>query len=355
MDREPRIATRCRVLIEHQGQEISAESEDLSSRGMFIAGIVSIPLGDVVDVRISLPNRPEFTIRARVAHCLDGPAARSLGRSEGTGLEFLDPGSAGRRLLQSYFDVISVELAATAPSVAGLRRRLLVADSQTPFLVRVTNALESGNSFVVDSVANGADALVAAMEQRPDVILAAAEMPFLGGLELLRKLGNHERLSDVPVVIVFDHDSNMGRLEALRLGAADVMSKPFTDEELSIRLERVTGAKRVETTRLGSNLRGRLGDNALGTVLSVLEYDRKTGVLGQRSKAGTGRIHVRAGRVIRVEGVAEALEPRDRLMCLLDQVEGEFEFAAGPVIGRDEIDTSTQQLLLQHAKVVDEG
>jgi len=343
-------------LIDHQGQRIAAESEDLSTRGMFVRCDADIAIGTILDLRISFPGRPEFSLRARVAHRLTPQSARALGRSAGLGLEFLDRGSAERTVVVDFFDEMTRELASTAPDGSIEQRRLLVADPNTPLLVRLTNALEGPASFQVETVTNGADALVNAMQERPDVILAAAAMPFMTGFDLLRKLREHERLADVPVLIMLDGDSSMARLEALRLGASDVVDKPFTDDELSIRLLRAL-APRPSARKDAADvaLRGRLGDISLGTLLSLLEFERKSGVLRLTSAAGDGEIHVSEGRVVRVDGVADALEPRERLMCLLDQNGGEFEFVAGLVEGPDEVGLSTQQLLLEHAKVVDEG
>jgi len=357
IDREPRIATRCRVLIDYQGQRIAAESEDLSTRGMFIRCDSEIGAGTVLDLRVAFPGRPEFSIRARVAHRLTPESARALGRSAGLGVEFLDRGSAERSLVVDYVDETNRELASTTPEGTIEQRRLLVADPNTPLLVRLTNALEGPASYQVDTVTNGADALVSAMQERPDVILASAVMPFMSGLDLLRKIREHDRLAELPVLIMLDGDSSMARLEALRLGATDVIDKPFTDDELAIRLARALEPRRP-AAKGGERevaLHGRLGDISLGTLLSLLEFERKSGVLRLASPAGQGRIHISEGRVVRVDGVAEALDPRERLMCLLDQDGGEFEFAPGKVEGPDEIGSSTQQLLLEHAKVVDEG
>ena len=66
------------------------------------------------------------------------------------------------------------------------------------------------------------------------------------------------------------------------------------------------------------------------------------------------RLFVAEGRVLKVEGSALDGSPRQRLMSLLDWQAGSFEFSPCSIGGRDELDVSVTQLLLEHARVRDE-
>lgn len=352
MDRELRIATRFRVVFEYRGQRITAESEDLSRRGMFVRTYATVPTSALLDVHISIPMYESIELRARVAHVLGRSEAKALGRYPGLGLEFVAQDSASRSRLLGYLDSLIEE---TTPPPQDLLHtaRLLIADPQTPLLVRLTNALEGFAGFDVQTVTNGADALVSALENKPDAVLVASRMDFMNGVEFLKKIRAHDRLVDVPVILMTEGESDLARLEAFRVGATDVISKPFTEEELTIRLRRVTLPKKREER--GATLTGTLGDISLGSLLSLLDYERKSGVLLVLRGEELGRVAVSQGRVIRVDGPAADLEPLECIMRLLDWKDGNFEFTTGEVSGDDLLQLNTQQLLLEHARLSDES
>ncbi|MBT8495354.1 MAG: response regulator, partial [Deltaproteobacteria bacterium] len=209
------------------------ESEDISRRGIFVRMAIPVAVGAVVNLELTLPAAEPMHLPARVAHVLTAAEARALGRSPGVGFEF----TSSTPRIRSFFDQLVED---TMPPSDQLLHsaRVVMADPGTPLLVRLTNSLEGAAGFTVESVTNGQDALIAAMEREPDAIIAAADMPFMNGLELLDKLQAHERLREVPFILLLDRESDLVRLEALRKGAADVINKPFTDEELAIRLKR---------------------------------------------------------------------------------------------------------------------
>jgi CheY-like chemotaxis protein len=337
------------VVVDVEGQRLVYEGEELSRGGIFVRMRGADPeVGKVVSLEVTFPGAEPVRLPARVAHVLKVHEARALGRYPGVGFQF----THSTPKIRGYFDKLVEE---TTPSADELLHsaRVVMADPGTPLLVRLTNSLEGAAGFTVESVTNGADALVAAMEREPDAILAAADMPFMSGLELLRKLQAHDRLREVPFILLLDRESDLVRLEALRLGATDVIHKPFTDEELVIRLRRATLHRTAGESE--ANLRGTLGDISLGTLLSLLEFERKSGILVVNRGDDVARVMVSEGQVVRIEGPVDALEPLDRIMLVLDWADGNFEFSAAEISGDAEIQLSTQQLLLEHAKAVDEG
>ena len=68
-----------------------------------------------------------------------------------------------------------------------------------------------------------------------DLIITDLLMPFTSGLEVINKIRN-ELKSKVPIIVVsaLDHESSI--IEALKLGADDYITKPFSPSELSIRV-----------------------------------------------------------------------------------------------------------------------
>jgi hypothetical protein len=67
------------------------------------------------------------------------------------------------------------------------------------------------------------------------------------------------------------------------------------------------------------------------------------------------RLFVSEGHILKVESSAINGAPRERLMRLLDWHVGQFEFSPCAIGGKDELQTSVTQVLLEHARVRDEA
>jgi CheY-like chemotaxis protein len=201
-------------------------------------------------------------------------------------------------------------------------------------------------------VTNGAEAYSRCTDYTPDVILAAVDMPVMDGWTLVKTLAANPALRDVPVMLTSDDASDMVRLHAYRLGVRDFVHKPFTDEEVVIRLRRLAV---TASQPKGSMLRGALGDISIATLLSLLEFERKSGILVVLRDVEAARLFLAQGRVVKVEGPGGDRSPFERMMTILGWQEGNFEFTGCEVVGTDELDRSTTQLLLEHARLDDEG
>ena len=351
MYREQRIISRCEVEFDRLGSRVHAVSEDLSVRGVFVRTDELLAVGASVELAIRLPDGGEaLQVAARVVHLLTPAAARVLGRRPGMGFEFVELDGEGRSRLIAHLDHLNEEV---------VPRRLdplshsfaVVADASQPLLDRISNAL-TGIGFETLLFRSGAEALAACHELIPDVVVAALDMPAMDGLTLLGRLKAKAQLADVPVVLMSDDASDFTRLLAYRLGVTDVIPKPFTDEELCIRVRRAA----IEARRPPAEpvLRGSLAEISVATLLSLFEFERKSGILQLKRDDQSAKLFIAAGRVVKVEGGGGALDPRTRVMNLLDWRIGRFEFHACEVIAGDELGLMTQQLLLEHARLRDE-
>jgi DNA-binding response OmpR family regulator len=353
--REPRLITRCRVEFERLDHRIVAESEDLSRRGVFVRSEELLPVGAVTDLVITLPADIELRVAAKVVHLLSPSAARALGRHVGMGFEFLDSEadgeSDGKAALVHYLEDL---IEGASPGQAPLPEvmRVVVAEPSAPLRERIAAALEQAG-FAVDRHGDGAEAYASCVRHPPDVVVVAAHIAGMDGFAMLKAMAGHPRLFEVPVVFTSDDPSDMTRLQAYRLGVRDYISKPFIEEELVIRLHRLV----TTVPRSGAGpamLRGSLSEISLATLLSLLEFERKSGILLVQHEAHAGRLFVAQGRVVKVEAGADHEPPRQRLMQVLDWTSGVFEFTSCEVMGTDEIGLSTSALLLEHARIRDE-
>jgi CheY-like chemotaxis protein len=356
VERERRIVTRCNVEFERGGQRTVAETEDLSLNGAFVRTEALLPVGAVVSLTLRVATGAPVVVVSRVVHALGPAAAALLGRSPGIGLAFLEHTTEGRDGLRDYLDHVA-ELAPDRIAMPG-QAFAIVADPSAPRRERIVNAL--GAIGFESLVFEGATAaLDACGEFTPDVVVAPLEMPDLDGVSLLARMRARPALCDVPVVLLDEPGADLERLQAFRMGVRDVVSQPFTDEELCIRVRRAA----LEARRSPSEpvLRGELGEISLGTLLSLFEFERKSGVLLVFGDEAAARLSVASGRIVRVdapgteEDEARPFAGLQRLMRVLDWVEGRFEFTAGPVLpGLDEVGMSTSEVLLEHARQKDE-
>jgi two-component system copper resistance phosphate regulon response regulator CusR len=86
-----------------------------------------------------------------------------------------------------------------------------------------------------DLVADGKEALEQASQAEYDVVVLDLRLPSLSGQEVLRTL--RDRGVDTPVLILTAQDAVESKVQALRTGADDYVTKPFAFEELLARVE----------------------------------------------------------------------------------------------------------------------
>jgi CheY-like chemotaxis protein/Tfp pilus assembly protein PilZ len=348
--REQRIVIRCEVEFDRLGRRIQTVSEDLSSCGVFVRTEELLAVGAVAELCIRLPDGPEFRVLSRVAHLLTPAAARSLGRRPGMGFAFLAHDDGGRERLLAYLEELTEDMPPPRMELPS-QPFAVVADPKQGFLDRLENALGS-MGFETLLFRNGAEALAACHELIPDVVVAALDMPVMNGLALLARLKNKAVLADVPVVLLADDATDLTRLQAYRLGVRDVIPRPFTDEELCIRVGRAA----LEARRPAPEpvLRGNLSEISVATLLSLFEFERRSGVLQLRRDDDAASLFVAAGRVVRASGPDQEPGSMGLIMQLLDWKRGRFEWSPCEVVAGDELGVQTQQLLLEHARVRDE-
>lgn len=106
-----------------------------------------------------------------------------------------------------------------------------------------------------------------------------------------------------------------------------------------------------------STLQGRIRELPPTSLLSLLEMERRSGVLLLQRGKLVGQLRLRAGQVIAAGLRGDGPERRgvDVVYELLAWRDGRFDFVAAEVGGADEIRTSTMHLLMEGARRADEG
>jgi two-component system phosphate regulon response regulator PhoB len=116
--------------------------------------------------------------------------------------------------------------------------RILVVDDEPDITALVAYHLARAG-FRVSTAHNGSDALKAAREERPDMIILDLMLPGVSGYDVLAELRQREETRDVGVILLTARREEPDRIRGLTLGADDYLTKPFSPQELSLRVRNV--------------------------------------------------------------------------------------------------------------------
>ena len=110
--------------------------------------------------------------------------------------------------------------------------RVLVVDDE-PQILRALRINLSVRGYDVVTVTNGTDALRAAAEFRPEVVILDLGLPDMSGIEVL---GGLRGWLSAPVIVLSARTDSSDKVQALDAGADDYVTKPFGMDELLARL-----------------------------------------------------------------------------------------------------------------------
>jgi len=110
-----------------------------------------------------------------------------------------------------------------------MQKRLLIVDDENS-IRRVLQALLTREGYAVDVAIDGAQAIARLGERQYHAVVTDLKMPNIGGLELLSWVRAND--PGLPVIIITAHGTVDTAVEALKLGAADYVTKPFDQDEL---------------------------------------------------------------------------------------------------------------------------
>ncbi len=134
-----------------------------------------------------------------------------------------------------------------------MTNRILVVDDEPDITALVAYHLAKAG-YRVSTAANGPDALKAAREERPDIVILDLMLPGVSGYDVLAELRRRDETRDVGVILLTSRREEADRIRGLSLGADDYLSKPFSPQELSLRVNALLRRLGAPAVSAGSTL-----------------------------------------------------------------------------------------------------
>jgi two-component system response regulator VicR len=121
------------------------------------------------------------------------------------------------------------------------KTKILIVDDEP--LIRDALAFKlTKDGYEVETAEDGEKAIQKIEAQEYAIIISDIMMPFISGFELVKIL--KERGTDAPVLMLTSLNSETAVLKAFDLGADDFMTKPFSPNELSVRIKKLLKSKK---------------------------------------------------------------------------------------------------------------
>ena len=137
-----------------------------------------------------------------------------------------------------------------ATAVATERSKILIVDDEPLNVDYLEQELED-LGYETISAANGQEALEKVATEAPDLILLDVMMPVMDGFTVCRILKDHEVTRLIPIIIMTALDAVADRIQGIKAGADDYLTKPVHEEELFARIATALKLKHTVDRRIG--------------------------------------------------------------------------------------------------------
>jgi len=209
----------------------------------------------------------------------------------------------------------------------------------------------TNDGYDVNVVPTAAAAEDAISESAPDLVIAAFDLPQTNGLKFCQKLKRATETSTIPVIILLKTDEEEHVAECLRAGVDDYIVKPLNLELLFLKTQKLVATSPTEATKEGVS--GTLEDMSFTDMIQILCAGAKSMEIDLNCDGTQGQVFVKAGEIIHAtvgkhQGEAAFYE-------LMKWTRGEFTTKQCADFPEPTIDSSTMSLLMEGARLADEG
>ncbi|MBI1944481.1 MAG: DUF4388 domain-containing protein [Deltaproteobacteria bacterium] len=235
------------------------------------------------------------------------------------------------------------------------KKNLLLVDADSKSLRMLEVSLRK-SGFSVTTAVSGADARDKVKHAQPDLIITDTKLPGEeNGFELVANLKANPDTSGIPVVFLSSENTLEQKVTGLELGVEDYLTKPIYIREVLTRVRVLLEKKekeKLERRERSATFAGSLGEMGLVDLMQTVEIGRKTGRLHIETRTQKGTISFREGKVC--DARTARLSGERAFYRMLVWAEGVFSMDFGPHDDPDVIELSTQGLLMEGMRRVDE-
>lgn len=133
------------------------------------------------------------------------------------------------------------------------RETVLIAEDNAELRDYMASLLD--DEYVVFKAPDGVEALACARKVLPSLIISDLMMPGMDGMELTANIKSDERTSHIPVILLTAKSGQESRIDGLKTGADDYLTKPFSVEELTVRVRNLIELRKKLAERYRERIR----------------------------------------------------------------------------------------------------
>jgi DNA-binding response OmpR family regulator len=233
--------------------------------------------------------------------------------------------------------------------------KVLLVDDNPMVLELLRQAL--AHFATVQTLSDGADALLKAIDEQPDLIIADYAMPGMDGRQLLEKIKARRTTATIPVILMAGKTDIGEKLRSLHDTVEDFVEKPFFVKEAAARIKKVVDKisleKMARDAHGGSVVRGSLEQMNVLDLLQSLDMGRKTCSLTLSSDGDKCKMFFTEGQINHAE--YGKLKGDEAVYKVLSWIAGSFEIDFKGSSTEQTVTQSTQGLLLEGLRLLDES
>lgn len=150
---------------------------------------------------------------------------------------------------ESHADAVITQRAETLPAESTRRNKvriLIIDDSDTMRSYLEATLQKELPDVTIDKARDGLSGLQKLTESPPDLVLCDLQMPEFDGLKLLQMRKNRPEIAGIPFIMLTAEDDIDRKIDVLRRGASDYITKPFHGQELIARAQIHLKQKRLQ-------------------------------------------------------------------------------------------------------------
>ena len=130
----------------------------------------------------------------------------------------------------------------------GKKLKLLIIEDNQEMRAYIQSCVPVKKYTIITAV-NGVEGIQKAKDLIPDLIISDVMMPLKDGFEVTETIRNHVATSHIPIILLTAKAALESRLEGLKRGADAYLTKPFSPEELTLRIGKLIEIRRLLQVR----------------------------------------------------------------------------------------------------------